>query len=103
MEFTKILKPLSSLFQSPPLSKKKSLPFTVMILSPHPDDESIISSLPLRLQKENNAHIVNVAVTLGSKEERQMERLRELEGACELLEMENIVLDENWKKKEKEP
>lgn len=73
-----------------------------MILSPHPDDESIIGSLPLRLAKENNAHLVNVAVTLGSKKERQAERLKELNEACELLEMELIELNENWKKKEKE-
>lgn len=102
MEFTPILKPLASLFNPAPLTEKSSVPFTVMILSPHPDDESIVGSLPLRLQKENNAHIVNVAVTLGSKKERQKARLKELEAACELLEMENIVLDENWKKKEKE-
>ena len=75
---------------------------TVMILSPHPDDECIVSSVALRLQKENNAHIVNVAVTLGSNEKRQKARLKELESACELLEMELVVLDEDWTKKRKE-
>ena len=73
-----------------------------MILSPHPDDESIIGSLALRLQRENNAHVVNIAVTVGSKKERQKERKVELEAACELLEFENVFLDEDWKKKEKE-
>lgn len=102
MEFTPILKSLASLFSPSKLTQKSSQPLTIMILSPHPDDESIIGSLALRLQQENNAHIVNVAVTLGSKKERQKARLQELEAACELLEMENIVLDENWKKKEKE-
>lgn len=75
---------------------------TVMILSPHPDDECIVGSLALRLQKENNAHVVNVAVTLGSNKDRQKARVKELENACELLEMELIVLDEDWTKKRKE-
>lgn len=102
MEFTPILKSLSSFFKPSPLIKKTSQPFTVMILSPHPDDESIVGSLPLRLMRENGAHIVNVAVTLGSSKERRPERAKELEAACELLEMELIQLDENWKRKEKE-
>jgi N-acetylglucosamine malate deacetylase 1 len=102
MDFTPILKTLSSLFPESPLIKKKSLPLVVMILSPHPDDESIIGSLPLRLSHENNAHVINIAVTLGSKVERRKERIKELEDACEILKMENIILDENWKKKEKE-
>lgn len=102
MEFTQILTSLSSFFTPASLIKKPSAPMTVMILSPHPDDESIVGSLALRLLHENNAHIVNVAVTLGSKKERQEERTQELLNACELLEMECVFLDENWKKKEKE-
>lgn len=102
MEFAPILKTFSSLFKPALLSKKKSLPLTVMILSPHPDDESIIGSLALRLMHENNAHVLNVAVTIGSKKERQAERRQELAAACELLEFENVFLDENWKTKEKE-
>ncbi len=102
MDFTQILKPLSSLFSPSPLVKKDSAPLTVMVLSPHPDDECIVGSLALRLQKENNAHIVNVAVTLGSDKNRQKARLKELENACELLEMELIVLEEDWAKKRKE-
>jgi LmbE family N-acetylglucosaminyl deacetylase len=102
MDFTPVLKPLTSLFSPSPLVKKDSVPMTVMILSPHPDDESIVGSLALRLQKENNAHIVNVAVTLGSKKDRQKARLTELEAACSFLEMELVVLDEDWTKKRKE-
>lgn len=102
MDFTPILKNFSDLFKPSIIIKKKSLPFTVMILSPHPDDESIVGSLALRLLHENNAHILNVAVTLGSKSERQSERKRELNEAVELLEMECVYLDESWKKKEKE-
>jgi LmbE family N-acetylglucosaminyl deacetylase len=99
MDFTKILTPLSALFSPSPLIKKDSLPFTVMLLSPHPDDESIVSTLALRLMHENNAHLVNVAVTLGSNQARKSARKKELSEACELLEMENIFLSEEWGKK----
>lgn len=102
MDFANVLKPLSSLFSAAPLTTKDSIPFTVMILSPHPDDESIVGSLALRLSKENNAHVVNVAVTIGSNKERQAARKKELLEACEVLEMENVFLDESWKTKEKE-
>jgi LmbE family N-acetylglucosaminyl deacetylase len=102
MDFANILKPFSSLFKASQLVKKKSVPFTVMILSPHPDDESIVGSLAVRLSKENNAHILNVAVTVGSNKERQAARRKELQDACEVLEIENVFLDENWKMKEKE-
>lgn len=102
MDFTPILKNFSNLLASSPLVIKDPVPFTVMILSPHPDDECIVGSLALRLMKENNAHIVNVAVTLGSKKERQKTRLHELEKACEVLEMELVTLHDDWKQKEKE-
>jgi LmbE family N-acetylglucosaminyl deacetylase len=102
MDFTPILKTLTSLFPSHPLIEKTSLPFTIMILSPHPDDESIIGSLPLRLMHENNAHIINVAVTMGSNKQRQKPRLKELQNACELLEMDLDVLSKDWTKKARE-
>ena len=102
MEFTPLIKAFASFFPPSKLSVKKSLPLTVMILSPHPDDECIIGSLPLRLLHENNAHVVNVAVTLGSKVERQEERMKELTHACEYLDMEMIFLSDKWKNKEKE-
>lgn len=102
MEFTPILNSLADVFKTSPHTQKTSLPLTVMILSPHPDDESIVGSLALRLSHENNAHIINVAVTVGSNKERQKPRMKELEDACALLEMECVFLDENWKTKEKE-
>jgi LmbE family N-acetylglucosaminyl deacetylase len=102
MDFAKILKPFSLLFPSSKISIKKSAPLTIMLLSPHPDDECITGSLALRLGKENHAHVINVAVTLGSNKERQLARKNELEKACEVLEFENIILNENWKTKEKE-
>ncbi len=57
----------------------------VMIFSPHPDDECLISALPLRMLHENGVRIVNVAVTLGNNRERQQPRLKELTTACEIL------------------
>ena len=102
MEFTKILKPLTTFFRPSYLTSKNAVPITIMILSPHPDDECITGSLALRLLHENNAHIINVAVTLGSNKERQDERKKELLEACELLEIENLILNENWNKKKKE-
>lgn len=102
MDFASVFNSLSSLFPSSSLTKKYPLPLTVMILSPHPDDESISGSLALRLMHENNAHVVNIAVTLGSDKNRHKARTKELEGACEVLEFENIILDNDWKKKERE-
>ena len=102
MEFTNILSPFCSLFKPSKLIKKSATTFTVMILSPHPDDESIVGSLALRLMKENHCHVVNVAVTLGSNKERKAERVKELNDACEILDFECVYLHEDWKKKEKE-
>lgn len=102
MEFTPYLQALSSPFASSPLIIKSSTPFTVLIVSPHPDDECIVGALALRLAHENNAHVINVAVTLGSKKERQKARLKELQRACEALEFELDILSEDWIKKAKE-
>jgi LmbE family N-acetylglucosaminyl deacetylase len=53
-----------------------------MIFSPHPDDECIIGGLALRLMREADFRVVNVAVTLGSNKDRQQPRLQELKNAC---------------------
>src|SRR5262249_14346834 len=45
----------------------------VLIFSPHPDDEVIIGGLALRLLREAKWNVINVAVTQGSKKERQAE------------------------------
>lgn len=55
---------------------------TVLVFSPHPDDECIIGALPLRLQQEAGYRVVNIAVTQGSNRERQAGRLAELKAAC---------------------
>lgn len=53
-----------------------------LIFSPHPDDEVIIGGLPLRLRRELNWNVINVAVTQGSNKARQQERLKELTACC---------------------
>lgn len=102
MDFTSLLRPYTKLFKSGPLKKKNNIPLTVMILSPHPDDECISGALGFRLMHENNAHVVNVAVTLGSNKDRQEERKTELLNACEALEMECLFLSDSWTAKAKE-
>src|SRR5215468_4228102 len=56
-----------------------------LFFAPHPDDESIIGGLALRLLREGGYHVFNVAVTQGSKKERQAERFKELDEACRYL------------------
>jgi LmbE family N-acetylglucosaminyl deacetylase len=56
-----------------------------LIFSPHPDDEVIIGGLALRLNREANWRVVNVAVTQGSKKERQAARFEELRHCCEYI------------------
>lgn len=58
---------------------------TALIFSPHPDDEVIIGGLGLRLMRECGWRVINVAVTQGSKKERQAERWRELKQCCECI------------------
>ena len=53
-----------------------------LFFAPHPDDETIVGGLALRLLREAKMNVINVAVTQGSKRERQAERLVELQNAC---------------------
>ena len=61
-----------------------------LLFAPHPDDESIIGALPLRLLKETGCRVINVAVTLGSLQPRRAARKAELENACRYLGFELI-------------
>lgn len=75
---------------NPKIDSPKTGP-KVMICSPHPDDECVVGALPLRMQQEMDAEISNLAVTLGSNEDRKKGRLAELEKACETLNF-NLLL-----------
>jgi len=99
MDFTPILKSLASLFPSSNIRRKNPIPFHILIISPHPDDECIMSSLALRMKLENKAKVTNIAITLGSKEERKKTRLSELKSACNELQFKLEVLPDDWKKK----
>jgi LmbE family N-acetylglucosaminyl deacetylase len=56
-----------------------------LIFSPHPDDECIIGGLPLRFLRQSKFRVINVAITQGSRKDRQLERYEELEKACEFM------------------
>jgi len=56
-----------------------------LFFAPHPDDETIVGAMALRLLREAGMNLINVAVTQGSKKERQAERLVELKNACSYL------------------
>ncbi len=66
---------------------------SVLICSPHPDDEIIVGALPLRLQREG-LRVINLCVTLGSNKERQLERLSEAKDACSFAGFELMELAE---------
>lgn len=55
---------------------------TVLLFSPHPDDECITGLLPLRLMRESGRRVVNIPVTFGSNVDRQAARAKELDDAC---------------------
>ena len=57
----------------------------VLVFSPHPDDEVVIGGLALRLSRELEWNVINVAVTQGSKKERQHERWTELQRCCDYI------------------
>src|ERR1700756_233570 len=67
----------------------------VLIFSPHPDDECIIGGLALRLMREGGMSVINVAVTQGSKKERQSARFGELKEACYYLGFGLLATAEN--------
>jgi N-acetylglucosamine malate deacetylase 1 len=55
----------------------------LLLFSPHPDDEVITGTLPLRLLRQSGWRVANVAVTLGSNQARRPERLAELQACCQ--------------------
>lgn len=69
----------------PPLCGPRPDGPEVLIFAPHPDDESIVGALSLRLLREQNHRITVVPVTLGSRLDRQAARLVEMQGACAFL------------------
>ena len=66
-----------------------------LVFAPHPDDESIHGGLPLRLRRELSFRVSAVAVTQGSRVDRQPARLEEMRGACHFLGFELITTRPN--------
>ena len=71
-------------------------PPTLLLCSPHPDDEILTGALPLRLARENNARVVNLAVTFGSNEARQEARFQELAAACGVAGFEMLPVEKPY-------
>jgi len=87
LEYARLLQngkklPAGPLQKFPRRSKVPAQAPKALIFSPHPDDECIVGGLALRLLREAKWNVINVAVTLGSKRERQAVRRRELVRAC---------------------
>src|SRR5438128_2214442 len=76
--------PLGTFTDAPRLKLRPNAP-TALLFAPHPDDECIVGGLALRLMREARMKVLNVAVTHGSKKERQAERFRELQNACQYI------------------
>ena len=72
-------------FSSPAQARPAPDAPVALIFSPHPDDECIVGGLALRLVRETGMRVINIAVTLGSKKERQQSRWIELQNACRWL------------------
>lgn len=81
--------PLGGFPPAPRIAIPKDAP-TALIFSPHPDDECIVGGLALRLLRESNWRIVNVAVTQGSRKDRQAGRYAELQAACHFLQFDLV-------------
>ncbi len=56
-----------------------------LFFAPHPDDETIVGAMALRIMREAGLELINVAVTQGSRKDRQAARLAELQEACRFI------------------
>jgi len=58
---------------------------TALFFAPHPDDETILGGLALRLLREAKWNVIDIAITLGSLQARKAGRSQELHSACHFL------------------
>src|SRR4029453_11477496 len=77
-------------FPNPPRPPPAADAPTALIFSPPPQDECIMGALAVRLQREGDYRIVNVAVTQASNKARQAGRWDELRAACDYLGFELV-------------
>jgi len=59
---------------------------SVLIIAPHPDDETLNATLALRLKQQHQCKIYVLPFSFGSDPKRQSERLAELNSACQHLD-----------------
>ncbi len=76
--------PLGEITLAKPVPTRAGAP-VVMVFAPHPDDECIVGALPLRLRRALGERVLAVAVTQGSRLDRQDARLEEMRQACAFL------------------
>jgi LmbE family N-acetylglucosaminyl deacetylase len=98
-EFVRLLEetrqaPLGGLEPAPASRLLDNAP-RALVFAPHPDDECITGGLALRLRRELNFRVAAVAVTQGSRIDRQAERLEEMRAACHFLGFELITTRPN--------
>jgi len=88
-EYARLLKEGKSLplgtFAPAPRSQRPPNAPKALFFAPHPDDECIVGALALRIMREAGMNLINVAVTQGSRKDRQVARFRELGNACNYL------------------
>lgn len=56
-----------------------------LICAPHPDDESLVGGLALRMRHQEAWRVVNLSITLGSQTDRRQARWHEAQAACNYL------------------
>jgi len=61
---------------------------TLLLCSPHPDDELLTGALALRLMKEKRCRVINLAFSLGSDPNSKSRRFAELQDACSVVDFE---------------
>src|SRR5580700_763252 len=76
--------PLGGLAPAPRPTPAAGAP-TALFFAPHPDDETILGGLALRLLREAKWNVVDIAITLGSIKARKAGRAQELHNACQFL------------------
>jgi len=68
------------------------LPKRILLISPHPDDECLMSGIALRAKEEFSSEVWVLPFSFGSRPERQKEREEELEGALRVLEFQRFEI-----------
>jgi LmbE family N-acetylglucosaminyl deacetylase len=93
-DFTRLMEdgrklPLGDLEPAPAPRLQDNAP-RVLVFAPHPDDETLVGGLALRLRREKRYRVTAMAVTQGSRVDRRAERMEEMHAACRFLGFEQL-------------